>query len=79
MDHLDKRWGVAAAWLFGSQTRVPRPGSDIDLAVLFQNRPEPIELLEARADLERLADHIVESRLGDLQALAAAVAARFGV
>jgi len=60
MDHLDKRWGVAAAWLFGSQTRVPRPGADIDLAVLFQNRPDPIDLLEVRVDLERLAGRPVD-------------------
>lgn len=52
---LDARWGVEAAWLFGSQVRVPRPDSDIDLAVLFRTLPDPVELLEARADLEQKA------------------------
>ncbi|MES1206337.1 MAG: nucleotidyltransferase domain-containing protein [Pseudomonadota bacterium] len=29
---LDMRWGVEAAWLFGSQLRGARPDSDIDVA-----------------------------------------------
>jgi len=53
--HLDARWGVAAAWLFGSQTRAPRPDSDIDLAVLFLTRPTAVDLIEERSDLGRLA------------------------
>lgn len=52
---LDERWGVDVAWLFGSQVRGSRPDSDIDLAVLFRTSPSPLELLEVRADLERLA------------------------
>lgn len=52
---LDTRWGVEAAWLFGSQVRVPRPESDIDLAVLFRTLPDPVALLDARADLEQIA------------------------
>jgi len=84
----------------GSLRRRGQTGSDIDLAVLFQKRPEPIDLLEARADLERLAGcpvDVIDRRSAgpivafqalktgrliadaDLQALAAAVAARFGV
>ena len=52
---LDTRWGVEAAWLFGSQVRSARPDSDIDLAVLFRSLPDPLDLLESRADLERQA------------------------
>ena len=52
---LDTRWGVEAAWLFGSQVRVARPDSDIDLAVLFRKLPDRLELLEVRADLEQKA------------------------
>jgi len=52
---LDSRWGVEAAWLFGSQVRGARPDSDIDLAILFRTLPDPVDLLEARADLEQKA------------------------
>jgi predicted nucleotidyltransferase len=58
--YLDERWGVAAAWLFGSQTRAPRPDSDIDVAVLFRTPVSPLDLLEARADLERAAGKAVD-------------------
>ncbi len=52
---LDARWGVEAAWLFGSQLRGARPDSDIDLAVLFRTLPDPLDLLEARPELEQKA------------------------
>lgn len=55
LGHLGARWGVDAAWIFGSQTRQPRPDSDIDLAVLFTTSPNPLELLQAQADLEGIA------------------------
>jgi uncharacterized protein len=58
--YLDERWGVAAAWLFGSQTRTPRPDSDIDVAVLFETPPSALDLLEARAELARAAGRSVD-------------------
>ncbi|HEY6475838.1 MAG TPA: nucleotidyltransferase domain-containing protein [Polyangia bacterium] len=57
---LERRWGVDAAWLFGSQVRGPRADSDIDLAVLFRDRPDGAKLLDARADLEQLAGRPVD-------------------
>jgi predicted nucleotidyltransferase len=57
---LDGRWGVDAAWLFGSQVRGARPDSDIDLAVLFRDRPDAQDLLDARAELEQLAGRPVD-------------------
>jgi predicted nucleotidyltransferase len=37
--------GIAAAWLFGSVARgTPRPGSDVDVGVLFQeDQPQTLE------------------------------------
>jgi predicted nucleotidyltransferase len=60
LGELDRRWGIDAAWLFGSQTRRPRLDSDIDLAVLFRSPPSAVELLEASADLERIAGKAVD-------------------
>jgi predicted nucleotidyltransferase len=57
---LDRRWGVDAAWLFGSQVRGARADSDIDLAVLFGGRPQAQEMLDARAELEHLAGRPVD-------------------
>lgn len=57
---LDQRWGVDAAWLFGSQVRGARTDSDIDLAVLFRGRPDGAELLDARADLAALVGRQVD-------------------
>ena len=45
--------GVAAAWAFGSaQDGRQRPGSDLDLAVLFGERPSLSERAGLRARLE---------------------------
>ena len=63
---LDRRWGVDAAWLFGSQARGARPDSDIDVAVLFRTPPAGVDLLEARAELEQLVGQPVD--LVDLDA-----------
>ncbi len=60
VEDLDRRWGVDAAWLFGSQVRGARADSDIDLAVLFHNRPDGTKLLDARADLEQLVGRPVD-------------------
>jgi predicted nucleotidyltransferase len=57
---LDGRWGVDAAWLFGSQVRGGRADSDIDLAVLFRDQPDGQQLLEARAELEQIAGRPVD-------------------
>ncbi len=50
--------GTAAVYLFGSQLTPDRlhPGSDIDLAVLFEHEklPNPLELLEIRERLSEL-------------------------
>ena len=51
---LDRRWGVDAAWLFGSQVGAARPDSDIDVAALFRTAPDGLAILDARADLEQL-------------------------
>jgi hypothetical protein len=50
--------GLAAAWLFGSAARgEARPGSDVDVAVLLRDDPEPT-LAGLRADL---ADSLTEA------------------
>lgn len=50
--------GVVAAWLFGSVAReTARPGSDVDVAVLFESTPGPAldaGPLDLEAELERL-------------------------
>ena len=52
---LDRRFGLECLILFGSEaTAASRPDSDVDLAALFRTRPSQIDLLEARADLERV-------------------------
>ncbi len=51
---------IAAAWLFGSVARgTPRPGSDVDVGILYTDEP-PRTLaglgLDLEGDLERLLD-----------------------
>ncbi|RME87791.1 MAG: nucleotidyltransferase domain-containing protein [Anaerolineae bacterium] len=44
---------VMAAWVFGSaQSGVVRPGSDLDIAVLFESKPDLDEIADLRADLQ---------------------------
>jgi uncharacterized protein len=51
-ERLDRRFGLAALWLFGSRASgAVREDSDLDLAALFRRSPSPLELLEAQADL----------------------------
>ncbi len=59
--HLDTRFGLDALWLFGSIANVTAtPASDVDLAALFQRRPTPLELLNARAALGEIAGRDVD-------------------
>lgn len=52
LELLGQRAGVDAAWLFGSQaTGKAGPSSDIDVAVLFSQRPSPIERIEWQSEL----------------------------
>jgi len=61
LDLLDQRFGVACLWLFGSKAAGrERPDSDLDLACLFRERPEPEELLEMRAGAEALIGRPVD-------------------
>ncbi len=50
---LARHPGVTAAWVFGSaQTGHVRPGSDLDVGVLFAWSPSLDELADLRADLQ---------------------------
>lgn len=61
LDILDRRFGVVCLWLFGSKAAGrERPDSDLDLACLFRDRPEPEELLEIRAEAEALVGRPVD-------------------
>jgi predicted nucleotidyltransferase len=58
---LDRRFGLEALLVFGSEAGgVAHAGSDLDLAALFRTHPDPVALLEAQADLERLAGREVD-------------------
>lgn len=58
---LDERFGLDALWVFGSvASNAATATSDIDLAALFARRPALAELLEARADLERVLGRDVD-------------------
>jgi uncharacterized protein len=50
--HLDRRFGVDALWLFGSEASdSARASSDVDLAGIFCIRPSAMDLLETREEL----------------------------
>lgn len=61
---LDRRFGLEALLLFGSEAREQtHAGSDVDLAALFRSPPGAVELLEAKADLERRIGRSVDLAL----------------
>lgn len=58
---LDRRFGLEALLLFGSEARgEARADSDVDLAALFRSPPDVVALLEAGADVERLLGRSVD-------------------
>jgi predicted nucleotidyltransferase len=58
---LDRRFGLDALWLFGSEAAGrARADSDVDLAALFRTRPEPLDLLDARQELAELIGRDVD-------------------
>jgi len=60
-DLLDRRFGLDTLWLYGSEAGgTARTDSDVDLAALFRRRPDPLEVLDARADLEELLHRDVD-------------------
>ena len=61
VDFLDEQFGLDALWVFGSEAHgKTRPDSDIDLAALFSSRPEPLDVLGARGDLEEILGREVD-------------------
>ena len=72
-EHLDRRFGLDALWLFGSEAiGSAGPFSDIDLAGLFRSRPSALDLLEARGALGALLGRDVD--LVDLERVSPIVA-----
>jgi predicted nucleotidyltransferase len=58
---LEERFGLEALIVFGSVARVgTHVESDIDLAGLFRTPPDPVALIEAGADCERLLGRSVD-------------------
>lgn len=58
---LEERFGLDTLWLYGSEAKgKATPGSDVDLAALFRRRPEPLEVFDARTDLEELLHRDVD-------------------
>ena len=58
---LDERFGLDTLWLYGSEAQgTAQAGSDVDLAALFRCRPEPLEVLDARTDLEEILQREVD-------------------
>ncbi len=58
---LDQRFGLETLVVFGSVARgATHAESDIDLAGLFRTRPDPVALIEAGADCERLLGRSID-------------------
>jgi predicted nucleotidyltransferase len=61
VDFLDRRFGLDALLIFGSEARgVACADSDVDLAALFRSPADVVALLEAGADVERLLGRSVD-------------------
>jgi len=61
VDFLEGRFGLDTLWLYGSEALgTARAGSDVDLAALFRRRPEPLEVFDARTDLEEILHREVD-------------------
>ena len=72
-DVLERRIGLVALWLFGSEARgTAGAGSDLDLAALFRSAPAAEDLLDAQAELTELLGTEVD--LVDLERASAALA-----
>lgn len=55
VDYLDRRFGLDTLWLYGSEAQgTAKPDSDVDLAALFRRRTEPMDVFDARTDLEEI-------------------------
>jgi predicted nucleotidyltransferase len=64
--------GIVFAYLFGSRAAgTDRPGSDVDVAILFDR---PVGLLEREALTDRLSRFLAVDGLNDLAAFARATA-----
>lgn len=61
VDVLDQRFGLDTLWLYGSEAQgTAGPGSDVDLAALFRRRTEPLDVFDARIDLEEILHREVD-------------------
>lgn len=58
---LDRRFGLAELWLYGSEARgTARPDSDVDLGALFARPVTSRELFDATMALIRILDREVD-------------------
>jgi predicted nucleotidyltransferase len=61
VDVLDRRFGLDTLWLYGSEAQgTAKPDSDVDLAALFRRRAEPLDVFDARTDLEEILHREVD-------------------
>ena len=60
-EYLDGRFGLEALLVFGSEAAgLAGADSDVDLAALFREPADPIDLFEAKAHVERLLGRTVD-------------------